>query len=125
MFRCKVPMPCDNWLELNNYKPDSFKSKTIWLNQQLNAMMQANKQALKFINKSTQHRPNKDCTGRKDLTIPIRNHVLLCDHPEGRNKIQNRYKSDIYVVVGHHEEPNIYYIQLLNADKKGLPKVVN
>ena len=28
-------------------------------------------------------------------------------------------------MVGHHEEPNVYYIQLLNADKKGLPKVVN
>ena len=123
MFRCKAPMPCDNWLGLDNYKPDSFKSKTIWLNQQLNAMLHANKQALKLINKSMQC--NKDHTGRKDLTIPIGNHVLLHDHLEGWNKIQNRYKSDIYVIVGHHKEPNVYYIQLLNADKKGLPKVVN
>ena len=43
MFGCKAPMPCNNWLGLNNYKPDSFKSKTIWLNQQLNAMLHANK----------------------------------------------------------------------------------
>ena len=123
MFGCKAPMPCDNWLGLNNYKPNSFKSKTIWLNQQLNAMLNANKQALKLINKST--KCNKDHMGGKELTIPVGNHVLLRDHPEGRNKIQNRYKSDIYVVVGHHEEPNIYYIQLLNSGKKGLPKVVN
>ena len=27
MFRCKAPMPCNNWLGLDNYKPDSFKSK--------------------------------------------------------------------------------------------------
>ena len=69
MFGCKAPMPCNNWLGLDNYKLDSFKSKTIWLNQQLNAMLHANKQALKLINKSMQH--NKDHTGRKDLTIPI------------------------------------------------------
>ena len=67
-------MPCDNWLGIHNYKPDSFKSKTIWLNQQLNAMLHANKQALKLINKSMQH--NRDHTGGKDLAIPIRNHVL-------------------------------------------------
>ena len=53
------------------------------------------------------------------------NHVLLCDHPEGRNKIQDRYKSDVYVVVGHHQEPNVYYIQLLSHDHKSKPKVVN
>ena len=28
----KAPMPCNNWLGLSNYKPDSFKSKTVWLN---------------------------------------------------------------------------------------------
>ena len=76
-----------------------------------------------MIDKSTKH--SKDCTGSKELTILAGNHVLLCDHPEGRNKIQNRYKSDIYVMVCHHEEPNVYYIQLMNSDKKGLPKVVN
>ena len=54
------------------------------------------------------------------------NHVLLCNHPEGRNKIQDRYKTDVYVVVGHHqEEPNVYYIQLLNNSKPGQPKVLN
>ena len=48
MFGCKAPKPCDKWLGLKNYKPDSFKSKNVWLNQQLNAMLHANKQALKF-----------------------------------------------------------------------------
>ena len=38
MFGHKAPMPCNNWLGLDNYKPESFKSKTVWLNQQLNAM---------------------------------------------------------------------------------------
>ena len=33
--------------------------------------------------------------------------------------------SNVYVIVGHHEEPNVYYNQLLNLDKKGSPKVVN
>ena len=114
MFGCKAPMPCNDWLGLAHYKSDSFKSKTVWLNQQLSAMMHANKQALKLISKSTQC--NKHLTGRKELVIPIGNHVLLQDHPEGCNKIQNRYKSDIYVMVSHHDEPNVYYIQPLDSD---------
>ena len=123
MFRHKAPMPCDNWPGLKNYKPDSFKSKTVWLNQQLNAKLHTNKQALKLIKQSS--KCNKDCTGGKSLHIPIGNHVLLHDHLEGCNKIQDRYKSDVYIVVGHHSEPNVYYIQLLNKDKPGTPKVVN
>ena len=123
MFGHKTPMPCDNCLGLDNYKPESFKSKTVWLNQQLNAMLHTNKQALKLIEKSTNC--NKDCTGSKELTIPIGNHVLLHDHPEGHNKIQDRYKSNIYVMVGHHKEPNVYYIQLLDMSQQGPPKVVN
>ena len=123
MFGHKAPMPCDNWLGLKNYQLDSFKSKTAWLNEQLNAMLYANKQALKGIHKTTKH--NKDRTSGKDITIPVGNHVLLCDHPEGCNKIQDRYKSEIYVVVGHHQEPNVYYIQLLNSSKPSQPKVVN
>ena len=101
----------------------SFKSKTIWLNQQLNAMLHANKQALKLIKKSTKR--NKDCTSSKNLRITIGNHVLLRDHPEGCNKIQDWYKTDVFVVVGHHMEPNVYYTQLLNKDKPRPPKVVN
>ena len=116
-------MPCDNWLGLAQYKTNSFKSKTVWLNQQLNAMMHVNKQALKYINKSNKR--NKSHTACKELVIPIGNHVLLRDHPEGCNKIQNRFKSDVYVVVDHHKEPNVYYIRLLSADKDTQPKVVN
>ena len=58
MFGCKAPMPCDNWLGLQNYQPASFKSRTAWLNEQLNAMLYTNKQALKGIHKSTKQ--NKD-----------------------------------------------------------------
>ena len=108
MFGHKAPMPYDDWLGLAHYKSDSFKCKTVWLNQQLSAMMHANKQALKLISKSA--KCNKCLTGGKELVIPVGNHILLCDHPEGCNKIQNRYKSDVYVMVSHHNEPNIYYI---------------
>ena len=123
MFGRKAPMPCDNWLGLAQYKSPGFKSKTIWLNQQLAAMMHANKQALKFIQKSNKH--NQSHTSGKELVIPKGNHVLLRDHPEGRNKIQNRFKPDVFVVVDHHKEPNIYYIRHLDADKDVKPKVVH
>ena len=41
----------------------------------------SNKQALKSIHKTTQHR--KAHTGRKSLLILVGNHVLLWDHPDG------------------------------------------
>ena len=72
---------------------------------------------------TTQH--SKACTGGKPFLIPMGNHVLLLNHPEGHNKILDRYKPDIYVVVGHHQKPYVYYIQLLNSDHKEHPKVVN
>ena len=31
----------------------------------------------------------------------------------------------MYIIVGDHSEPSVYYIQLLNKDKPGPPKVVN
>ena len=53
MFGRKAPTPYNNWLGLKNYQLASFKSKTAWLNEQLNAILYANKQALKGIHKST------------------------------------------------------------------------
>ena len=123
MFGHKAPMPCNNWLGLRQYEMGRLKSKTAWLSQQVDALVAANKQALKLICKTTQY--SKAHAGSKQLLILVGNHALLPDHPEGCNKIQDRYKPDIYVVVGHHQETNVYYIQLLNPDHKGHPKVVN
>ena len=93
------------------------------MGQQLDILVTANKHALKLIDKTI--KCSKARAGRKELLIPVGNHVLLLDHPEGRHKIQDRYKSDVYMVVGHHQEPNVYYIQLLSQDRKSKPKVVN
>ena len=101
MFRYKAPMPCNNWLGLRQYETVSLKSKSAWLSQQLDALMAANKQALKSIHKTMQH--SKAHAGSKSVLILVVNHVLLQDHPEGHNKIQDRYKPNIYVVVGHHQ----------------------
>ena len=51
--------------------------------------------------------------GGKDLTIPIGNLVLLCDHLEGRNKIQNNYKRELFIVESKHRDPNVYKIKPL------------
>ena len=51
--------------------------------------------------------------GGKDLTIPIGNLVLLHDHPEGRNKIQDNYKSELFIVESKHRDPNLYKIKPL------------
>ena len=59
----------------------------------------------------------------KDLVIPVGNLVLLCDHPEGRNKIQNNNKEQIYIVTGHQEYKNAYFVKPLGS--KTQPQQVN
>ena len=50
------------------------------------------------------------------LEIPEGNLVLLCDHPEGCNNIQDKYKSEKFVVVGKHPEPNVHHIKPVNGN---------
>ena len=59
----------------------------------------------------------------KALKIPIGNLVLLCDHPEGHNKIQDNYKNELFVVESKHQDPNVYIIKPLNG--KGPMCMVN
>ena len=60
---------------------------------------------------------------QKSLEILEGNLVLLRDHPEGRNKIQDKYKSKKFVVVGKHPEPNVYQIKPVNGN--GPEQMVN
>ena len=66
---------------------------------------------------------NKRISKGKDLDVPVGNLVLLQDHPEGRNKIQDRNKSELYVVVCKGEHPNNFWIKPLESNVK--PKEVN
>ena len=61
--------------------------------------------------------------GDKDLLIPVGNLVLLHDHPEGCNKIQDNNKDQIYVVTSHHKHKNAYFVKPLGS--KTQPKQVN
>ena len=54
-------------------------------------------------------------SGGKALNIPLGNLVLLHDHPEGHNKIQDNYKSKLFVVELKHQDPNVYTIKPLNG----------
>ena len=83
--------------------------------------MAANKWALKHI--KTSAKKSADRVGGKPLTIPVGNLVLLRDHPEGRNKIQDNYKSELFIVSDHHQDPNVYYITPLSG--KGPVRKVN
>ena len=83
--------------------------------------MSTNRRALKHIKQSA--KKSQIRTGGKSLKILIGNLVLLRDHPEGCNKIQDSYKSELFVTIEHHKGPNVYVIQSL--DKKGPKKIVN
>ena len=78
------------------------------MNEQHELILAANRWALKNIkqtaSKSVLH------AGGSPLEIPKDNLVLLRDHPEGRCKIQDNYKSELFMVVSKHKDPNDVYI---------------
>ena len=121
MFGHRAPAPCDNWLGLRAYDDDKSVTQIDWVDQQLEQLINANKCAQKNI-KATNAKNHK-VMGGKDLIIPVGNLVLLCDHPKGRNKFQNNNKDQIYIVTGHHEYKNAYFVKPLGS--KIQPKQVN
>ena len=121
MFGHHAPAPCDNWLGLRAYNDDKLITRIDWVDQQLEQLLHANKDAQKNI-KATNAK-NCKAVGGKDLVIPVGNLVLLHDHPEGRNKIQDNNKDQIYIVTGHHDHRNTYFVKPLGS--KCQPKQVN
>ena len=111
----------DNWLGLRTYDDDKSITHIDWVDQQLEQLVSTNKHAQKNI-KATNAKKRK-VVGGKDLVIPVGNLVLLRDHPEGHNKIQNNNKDQIYIITGHHEYKNAYWVKLLGS--KGQSKQVN
>ena len=121
MFGRRAPAPCDNWLGLRAYNDDKSITRIDWVDQQLEQLLHANKCAQKNI-KATNAK-NRKAAGGKDLVIPVGNLVLLRDHPEGRNKIQDNNKDQIYIIMGHHDNCNAYFVKPLGS--KCQPKQVN
>ena len=97
MFGHRVPAPCDNWLGLCEYNEDKSVTRIDLVDQQLEQLINAKKCAQKNIKASNSK--NQKVFGGKDLLIPVGTLVLLCTHHEGRNKIQNNNKDQIYVVI--------------------------
>ena len=120
-FGCKAPTICDAWLGLAHYNDQASTNKCVWLNEQGELIMSANRWALKHIKQRAKKSQTR--AGGKTLLILIENLVLLRDYPEGCNKIQDNYKSELFVVVDHHKDPNVYIRQSL--DKKGPKRTVN
>ena len=111
MFGCKAPTICDAWLRLADYNDNYLQSKCEWVHQQHELILAVNRHALKRIKQSAEKSVSQ--TGGKALKIPVGNLVLLHDHPEGQNKIQDHYKSKLFVMESKHWDPNVYYIKLL------------
>ena len=113
MFGHKAPTMCDSWLRLENYNDNFSQSKCTWVNQQHKLILAVNRQALKRMKKSAEKSVSR--AGGKALSIPIGNLVLLHDHPKGRNKIQDNYKNELFVMESQHQDLNVYTIKPLNG----------
>ena len=111
MFGHKAPTICDAWLRLADYDDKYLQSKCEWVNQQHELILAVNRCALKRIKQSAEKSVSQ--AGGRELKIPIGNLVLLHDHPEGQNKIQDHYKSELFVIESKHWDPNVYKIKPL------------
>ena len=74
-------------------------------------ILAANRHALNRIKQGAEK--SVSWAGGKDLEIPIGNLALLHDHPEGCNKIEDHYKSELFVMESKHQDPNVYKIKPL------------
>ena len=117
-----APTPCDSWMGLDQYESnDHGNIKSAWFNQQKDLIAAANKKVLQRIKEAT----NKDAWNSKvkPLRLHVGDLVLMTDHGEGHRKIQNRYKSEIYVITGLHKIPEVYFVKPFGSTKT--PKAVN
>ena len=96
-------------------------ASVLWVNQQHELILAANRRALKRMKTSTEKSVSQ--AGGKALNIPIGNLVLLHDYPKGHNKIQDNYKNELFVMESKHQDPNVYIIKPING--KGPMCMVN
>ena len=108
MFGHKVPTVSNVWLMLAKYNYQCFQSKSAWVNKQHELTLAANRRALKNIKQTAKKRALHG--GGSTLNISKDNLLILRDHPEGRHKIWDNYKSELFVIVLKHKNPNVYTI---------------
>ena len=108
MFGGKAPTISDAWLGLSNYYDNYLQKKCEWVNQQHELILVMNRHVLKIKQSEEKSVSQAGC---KTLNIPIGNMVLLCDHPEDQNRIQDNYISELFVVDFKHLEQNVYTIK--------------
>ena len=100
MFGCKALTIYDAWLGLANYDDGYSRNKSSYMNKQYELIMSANQHALKHI----KHRAKQSAAwaGGKPLQR---------DQPEGKNKIKDSYKSELFIMKSQHQDPNVYIIK--------------
>ena len=108
IFSHKAPTVCNAWLGLAKYNDQYLQSNSAWVDEQHKLILAANRQALKKI-KQTANKTVLHARG-STLNIPKDNLKLLRDHPEGRHKIQDNYKSELFLIVSKHKDPYVYTI---------------
>ena len=84
------------------------------MQEQYELVQATNNWVLKSIQHSTQISAQRQ--KNKSLDILDGNLVLLQNHSEGYNKIQDKYKKTEFVMVHRHAEPNVYDIKPVNGN---------
>ena len=98
-----------------------LQSMCACVNQHHELILAANRPALKRMKVNAEKSVSQ--AGGKALENPLSNLVLLHDHQEGCNKIQDNLKSELFVMESKHQDPNVSVIKPPNG--KGPMCMVN
>ena len=126
MFGRKPRLVVDNMLGLNTDQPDVQSDSCIdeWVADHYNRLSIAYKQALDKQEAEATRRKRLHDLDTNDDGLPVNGLVYLRNHPSGRNKIQDVWKSTPYKVVKRVDPlGNVYVIEPYGWE--GLCKTVN
>ena len=106
---------------LPNYNDNFLQNKCAWVNQQHELILAANRQGIE--KNKTQCKKISLLGRRKALNIPLGNWCYFVTIQKVINKIQDNYKSELFVIESKHQDPNVSTIKTLNG--KGSMHTVN
>ena len=113
MFGHKAQSICNAWFKLAKYNDGYSTIKGSYINQQHELIINVNQCVLQPIKQRAVQNAMK--ARGKPLHMLKGKLLLLRDHPEGQNKIQDGFKSELFVTDSQPQDHNVYIIKPINS----------
>ena len=112
MFGRKAPTPCDAWMGLHQFQEHPVQHKCVWLTEHFELLEAAIQQA--FDRSQAKKKKAQIRAGGDEHLIPLGNIVHIRYRPKGRNKIQDKFEEEPWIVVSKPDHVQVYNVRLLH-----------